>query len=104
MSSIPSIKRAQLEAQDLSKPAIACVNCKALLWLLSDRVEYGTKVSYKRTACKGVKEYDDVWKKDGNGNYIVANEDLLCPFCGEPHTKAVQAQGRVFPIPHVIYL
>lgn len=101
---IPNLKKAAVEAKDLSELTIACVNCKSPLWKLSDRLEYGTRVSYTETAYPGVKEYKEVWQKDGNGGYKVVNEDLLCPFCSEPFMKAVQAQGHVFPVPFVLEL
>ena len=102
---IPSLRKAlsAVKAETSEELTIACVNCKSPLWRITNIIKYGTRASSKKEAFPGVKEYDDVWKRDGQG-FTVANEDLLCPKCGEPFMKAVQADGHVFPVPFVLEL
>jgi hypothetical protein len=102
---IPNIKKALSEARLESQEhlTIACCHCKKPLWKITNVVKYGSRLSSDKEAYPGVKEYNEVWKRDGQG-FTVANEDLLCPFCSEPFMKAVQAQGHVFPVPFVLEL
>ncbi len=88
-------------AQNSEIRTIACVSCKRPLWELSDFKEYGTRTSCKKKAYPGVKEYDDIWSKDGK-----ACSDLACPFCQEQFLTAIKVKkdgkDHVFPVPYVL--
>ena len=91
---IPSIKAAQAQAKAETQDSftIACCQCKAPLWKISDMSKYGTRWSAVKTPFPGVPSYDEYWAKDQK---TALRTD--CPKCFENYFQVIKSGEITIP-------